>query len=172
MNDLHRTMFAQAGSDLASEFEDASRGLPACRLKLATLEMSTDGGKLARQSMMMEPVTGGAAAVFGWVNLAERRGELRDHRLVAEAYEERTKQKFFMTRPQFDEALAVVDMLLKRQKVEFTRVVPASAPAGPGLGGRAEPPPPAKGGGGAIWVLLALLILAGGGAGYYFYFMK
>lgn len=172
MNDLNRTMFAQAGSDLASQFEHASEDLAWGRLRLAGLDVSTDGGKLARQSMMIEPRSGGSAAVIGWVNVAEKRGEVRDHRLVAEAYEARYNQKFFLTKAQYDDALALVDFLLKRQKVEYTRVVPSAVPGAGPAGGRGEPAPPAPGGSGVAWVLVSVLVLAGLGAGYYFYFMR
>lgn len=160
MSDAKRTMFAQAGSDLASEFETASEGLEWGRVKLAEPDMSTGGGALARQSMILENMDGSQHVMIGWVNVAERTAEIRDWTLVNETAELRYGVGLFLNREAYEQPLQLVEFMLKRRQIDPRKVVPMARPEP-----AAELPPPETKGQ-PMALLLTLLLLGAGAAAY------
>ncbi len=164
MSDAKRTMFAQAGTDLATEFETASDGLDWGRVKVVEPDMSTGGGQLARQSMILESVDGAQHIVMGWVNVAERTAEVRDWALVEEACLRRYGKGLFLDREGYEQPVQLVEFMLKRRQIEPRKVVPVSrmeptpAPA---------PAPTAAPAGQPMILLLVLLLAAAGGAAWF-----
>ncbi|MCA9546275.1 MAG: hypothetical protein KC613_17845 [Myxococcales bacterium] len=160
MSDAKRTMFAQAGSDLASEFESASEGLEWGRVRLAEPDMSTGGGALARQSMILENMDGSQHVMMGWVNVAERTAEIRDWTLANETALQRYGEGLFLNREAYEQPLQLVEFMLRRRQIDPRKVVPLSRP---------EPTPepvPASPKGQPMALLLALLVLAAGAAAF------
>ena len=161
MSDAKRTMFAQAGSDLASEFETASEGLEWGRVRLAEPDMSTGGGALARQSMILESPDGAQQVMMGWVNVAERTAEVRDWTLVNETAQQRYGAGLFINREAYEQPLQLVEFMLKRRQIEPRKVVPMARP---------EPTPAPVAAlapkGQPMVLLLALLLLAAGATAF------
>lgn len=66
------------------------------RLEVAApIGQSTGGGKKARQSVTLVAVSGdGAAVMCGWIDAAQKLGELREYREVAQQYQSRFGMRF------------------------------------------------------------------------------
>lgn len=125
MSEVQRTMFAQAGSDLASEFEMASEGLIWGQITVAEPEMSTGGGKAARQSMMLHPAGHKHSIMLGWVNVAEKTAEVRDRMLVDEAWRTRYSEALPVEEADYASAVQLVEFLLLKRQISARRVTPS-----------------------------------------------
>lgn len=78
---------------------------------------STDGGKRARQSITIAPAdnSGGAALMCGWLDVAQKKAELRTYRVMSEQSEQRYHRPFDVTSAEYDGLLREAQSLLKLQ---------------------------------------------------------
>ena len=120
---VERTVYAQAGLDLAGDFELGCEGLKWGGIKLAEPEMSTGGGQAARQSMMLSTSDGKRRMMMGWVNVAEGTARLRDHLSVDEAWQTRFGESLFLDDAGYTRALQLAEFLLFKHDIEVRREV-------------------------------------------------
>ena len=95
------TVLAQQGVDVAKVVDSAmykrvlGTQTPRRVQVVAPHGPSTSGGRKARQSITLAPVSGGGAAlVFGFLDVAAKTFELRSHALIAEQYQARFGEPF------------------------------------------------------------------------------
>lgn len=140
---VKRTVVAQQAIDLGEllnfrfERKHVGRDVPK-RLSVITLDsQSTEGGKLARQSVVLTPLEEGAqgSIMCGWVDVARREAELREHGLVREQFEARYHVPFDVSHDEYEALIADVQSLLANQGFTIARARAASlvppAPAAP-----------------------------------------
>ena len=126
---VKRTVLAQRAIDLGEllnfrfEKKPVGREIPK-RLSVVTLEaQSTDGGKMARQSIVLSPLEEGVqgSVMCGWVDVARREAELRDHGLVADQFEARYRLAFDVGVEEYDALFAELQATLANQGFTITR---------------------------------------------------
>ena len=101
--DAKRTQVAQSAFDFAHYFTSSFQnvvvtGTVPRRAELAAPEgMSTDGGQKARQALVLIPTAPGAGAsiAIGWVEIAQKRAELRTFRVLLAMHNARFRGRPF-----------------------------------------------------------------------------
>jgi hypothetical protein len=84
---------------------------------------STDGGRKARQSIMLAPEEGnpGGTIVCGWVDVVRRTAELKTHSILGSTYQERYGVAFDLSRGEYQRVLDALLDFLRGLEIE-TRV--------------------------------------------------
>jgi hypothetical protein len=137
---VKRTVVAQQAIDLGEllnfRFEQkfVGKDVPK-RLSVITLEsQSTGGGKMARQSVVLTPLEEGVqgSIMCGWIDVARREAELREHRLVADQFEARYHVPFDVGFDEYEALLSELQSVLANQGFTLARArVVSLAPPGP-----------------------------------------
>lgn len=110
------------------------------RLEVAApIGQSTGGGKKARQSVTLVAVSGdGAAVMCGWIDAAQKLGELRDYKEVAKQYQTRFGMRFDIPIEEYKALMTDLENILKTlgfqmvTEEEEDDEAPAGAAAGEG----------------------------------------
>jgi hypothetical protein len=133
-DDPHRTVHAQQAFELTEVFQYKfghvlfGRARPR-RLKLLEPDVSTAGGKRARQSLVLVPDGGeGGNLVIGWLDSPARTAELRSYNVVRQQYQARFSSEIDLLREEYDSLLDDVRSFLKIQKIEHKIVEAAARP--------------------------------------------
>jgi hypothetical protein len=102
---------------------------------------STSGGKKARQSITLVPVSGeGGSIMFGWLDVGQKLAELRTHEDVARQYKKRFGGRFDVTAEEY--GVLVKDLEQMLGMLQFSMIeeeeeeAESAAPAGPKNGGK------------------------------------
>jgi len=126
---VKRTVVAQQAIDLGEllnfrfEKKHVGRVVPK-RLSVVTLEsQSTGGGKMARQSLVLTPVEEGVqgSIMCGWIDVARREAEIREHRVVAEQFEARYHLPFDVGPEEYERLVGELGSLLSHQRFTIAR---------------------------------------------------
>jgi hypothetical protein len=166
---VKRTLIAQQAletSDLLN-LRFASRlvgtGTPRKLMVAAPDGPSTDGGKKVRQSIVLAPAkdpTAGTVMV-GWLDIAQKRAELRVHSIAEKQFVQRYRQPFDVPKVQYDGLMRDVQSMLSVQDIVVAIV--EDVPQGHSDESRAtmaEMPAPATSGSSPwLWVAFGGLIL-------------
>lgn len=136
MTTVKRTLVAQAALDTSAllNMRFASRlvGSETPRKLMVTVPdgPSTDGGKKVRQSVVLVPAADptSGSLMCGWLDIAQKRAELRVHEVVSAQFEARYRQVFDVTREQYDALLRDVKAMLEMQEIEVAVI--EAVPAG------------------------------------------
>lgn len=136
MTTVKRTLVAQAALDTSAllnmRFATRLVGSQTPRKLMVTVPdgPSTDGGKKVRQSVVLAPAAdpSSGTVMCGWLDIAQKRAELRVHEVVRAQYEARFRQPFDVTREQYDPLLRDVKSMLEMQDIEVAVI--EAVPAG------------------------------------------
>ncbi len=135
------------------------------RLKLLEPELSTAGGKRARQSMMLVPDDGeGGNLVIGFLDAPARTAELRSYNVVKQQFQARFNQDIDLKREEYDALIDDLRSFLKIQRID-PKIVEAAVQAPQAK----KPPVEAPSAPASAPVMLAMLsigILIGFAIGY------
>jgi hypothetical protein len=175
-DDSKRTLHAQEAfkfSDVFGfKFQNVTFGAPPRRLKLMEPEMSTDGGRKARQSIVLAADADGARAlVAGWLDVPRKVSELKSYNLQGAQYEARYGgERIDIQREEYERALAELQSFFRIQQIQTTVV---EAPARPPPRDKAAPKAAeSPGPTGPMIAMLALGILIGFGLGYLVFHLR
>lgn len=103
---------------------------------------STDGGRKARQPMMLVPERGdGNSIVFGFIDLVKKAAELRSFHSIKQQYEARYHESLNMTDEEYGKLLGTMRDFLNAQQFGFELVdlppprvaAPGAPPSGPNV---------------------------------------
>jgi hypothetical protein len=104
------------------------------RLEVAApIGQSTSGGKKARQALTLVAISGeGPSVMCGWIDAAQKTGELREYRALAEQYEARFGVHFEATALEYSALLKELENMLlplgfRVQHEEFEASIPPQA---------------------------------------------
>jgi hypothetical protein len=169
-DDPHRTIHAQQAFELTEVFQYKfghvifGQARPR-RLKLGEPELSTAGGKRARQSFVLVPDDGeGGNLVIGWLDAPARTAELRSYNVVKQQFQARFNADIDLKREEYDALVDDLRSFLKIQKFD-NKIVEAAAGPQPQKRPPAEVVPP-KANVGAMLAMLSIGILIGFAIGY------
>jgi hypothetical protein len=99
---------------------------------------STSGGKKARQSITLVPVSGqGAGLMFGFMDVAQKSVELRDYALVAEQFRKRFGTRFDVTAEEYTGLTSQLTGMLETLGFKVA-AEPAGEPASPASASTAQ----------------------------------
>lgn len=160
---VKRTMMAQQALEVSDLLNMRFAGMlvgqePKKRLQVNAPDgPSTDGGKRARQSITVQQPDGGNALMCGWLDVAQKKAELRTYRVIAEHSEQRYHRPFDVTQGEYDNLMREAQSLLKLQgyEVHLHDELAAAAPARVS----AVAPAPSEAGSGGKGVIIALVAL-------------
>ena len=134
-NDVNRTFHASQALELglivAQKFVNRRYGTDPKRVvKVSELDgPSTDGGRKARQSLVLAASDGyGPAIVFGWIDTATKRAELRSWSLLNKQFQARAGRSLDVDIDSYGQLLDEMDALLRSQGVYVTHATEASMP--------------------------------------------
>jgi hypothetical protein len=143
------------------------------RLRLSEPEMSTDGGRKARQPIMLMPEEeGGRALVLGWIDVPRKIAELRSYNVASSQFEARYGSAIDIPREEWERAAAEVTGFLRIHQIETTVVDSGSKAAGPK---KDEKPAVEKPADPSMSLAIAMLVigtLIGFGLGYLVFGLK
>ena len=104
------------------------------RLEVAApIGQSTSGGKKARQALTLVATSGeGAAVMCGWIDAAQKTGELREYRALADQYEARFGMRFEPTLLEYNALMKELENTLRPlgfrvDREEFEASIPPQA---------------------------------------------
>jgi len=134
---------------------------------------STEGGKRARQSIVLTPVEDGApgAIMCGWLDIAQKAAELRTHAVVAQSHRDRYHKELDVAQDQYDALMTDVVNLLASQSFHTNIVDLADVGDRMTSPRTVSSPPPAPKGSALLWVAVAVGVVALV-AGAYFLFLR
>jgi hypothetical protein len=123
---------------------------------------STDGGKKARQSITIAPADNSGATVLmcGWIDVAQKKAEIRTYRVVAEQSTQRYHRPFDVTMPEYESLTREANSLLTLQGYEVhvhDELAAAQHSSRPQP--RASVAPTEEGGNKTLLVVLGVLVL-------------
>lgn len=96
---------------------------PARMVKVSEPDMSTDGGRKARQPMLLAPEKGdGQAIVFGFIDLTRRAAELRSYHAIKTQYESRHQGLLDITEQEYGKLLGTMREFVDAQQYTFELV--------------------------------------------------
>lgn len=168
-NGPQRTVLAQEAfkfNDIfAMKFAPLSFGTGTKRkLKISEPEMSTDGGRKARQPITLMPEEeGGRAIVVGWVDVPRKLAELRSFNVAKEQYEARYQSSIDIPREEWERATSEITGFFRIQQIETTVVSAAARDKAKALEKPAAKSDPSMT---LALIMLALGIAIGFGLGY------
>jgi len=126
---------------------------------------STQGGKQARQALVLSSPDGSDNVIFGWVDVAERCAELRSCAVVDQQYPARPQRAVDIARADYDSLAEELSTFLGMQgiSIEMKRVPPRRSPSV-----TAPPPQPVKPASASDTVFMAAVVgvLVGFGAAF------
>jgi hypothetical protein len=102
---------------------------------------STSGGKKARQSITLAPVSGqGGALMCGFLDVAQKHVEMRDYALVAEQYRKRFGTRFDATAEEYGALVTQLSGILETLGFKVVAEAPSegAAASGPEASGESE----------------------------------
>lgn len=177
MTTVKRTVVAQAALDTSAllNMRFASRlvGTRTRRKLMVSVPdgPSTDGGKKVRQSIVLAPADdpGAGTVMCGWLDIAQRRAELRVHDVVRSQYEARYKQPFDVAVDAYDALFRDVKTMLEMQEIAVAIIdsVPASADGDSrATMAPALPPEPSTGTSAVLYVGVVVMLAALGVGAY------
>lgn len=118
---------------------------------------STDGGRKARQPLVLMPEGGpeNRAVMCGWIDGSKRTSELRSYAVISQAFSARHNEGIDLSRGEYDRFLKALQDFLKAQEIEvhFSSTPAPRAPTAP----PASLPPPQRVAAQANWVSPLLL---------------
>ncbi len=134
-------------------------------VRVSDPEVSTEGGKRARQNIALQPESGEAATlVVGWMDVTNRTAELRDFEAVAAQFHARFGMPLDIEAEAYGAFLGAARDLLVGEGFEVSVVRAAPKPAAP------QPVRSAETGtrrwGAGVWIAIALAAVAGFVAAY------
>ena len=169
-DDPHRTIHAQQAFELTEVFQYKfghvifGQARPR-RLKLLEPELSTAGGKRARQSLVLTPDDGEVGnLVIGWLDAPARAAELRSYNVVKQQFQARFNTDIDLKREEYDALVDDLRSFLKIQKIDH-KIVEAAVGPQPQKKPAVEAPPPNPN----VSIMLAMLsigMLIGFAIGY------
>lgn len=128
--------------------------------------VSTQGGKQVRQSIVLAPANDPSAGtvMVGWLDIAQKKAELRTHAVVKQQYEQRYQKPFDVAQDGYDAIMRDVQTMFQMQSIEtavISNVSPAVEAARMTAAPSAPPPAPSSLG----WIIgVGILVLFGAGA--------
>lgn len=168
-DDPQRTVHAQEAFEFGDVFGYKFGGLtfgntPPRKLKLNEPEMSTGGGRKARQSIVLFPENGdsGRALVCGWLDVPRRVAELRSYNLLSQQHEARYGESIDLLREDYDRAIEELKSFFRIQKLSTTVIDAPPKPNAPSGAAREKTPAPIV----AMSAMLLIGVLIGLGIGY------
>lgn len=118
---------------------------------------STDGGRKARQPLVLMPERGpeNRGVMCGWIDGAKHTSELRSYAVINQAFQARHNEALDLSRGEYDRFLQAVQEFLKAQglEVHFSNAPTARAATIP----PSSVPPPGVSSGAPSWVVPALV---------------
>jgi hypothetical protein len=137
------TVLAREGVNVAELINTALRKRPIGKAVQRRVEViaphgpSTSGGKKARQSITLAPVSGGGPAIMvGHLDVAQKVAELRDHAAVAQQYRARFGSEFDITAEEYQTVakdlsglLGTMGFRITAHTEEAEEAVPSELPA-------------------------------------------
>jgi hypothetical protein len=118
---------------------------------------STDGGRKARQPLVLMPERGpeNRGVMCGWIDGAKQMGELRSYAVINQAFQARHNEALDLSRGEYDRFLQAVQEFLKAQslQVHFSNAPTARAPTMP----PASVPPPGSSAVDSTWMTPVLV---------------
>jgi hypothetical protein len=125
---------------------------------------STDGGKKARQSITIAPADNSGATVLmcGWIDVAQKKAELRTYRVVAEQSTQRYHRPFDVTMPEYESLTREANSLLTLQGYEVhvhDELAAAQQSSRPQPRASVAPDDEGEGGNKTLLVVLGVLLL-------------
>jgi hypothetical protein len=168
--DPNRTVHAQQAFELTEVFQYKfghvlfGKTRPR-RLKMLEPDVSTAGGKRARQSLVLVPDEGdGGTLVIGFIDAPARIAELRSFNVVRNQFQARFQSEIDLARDEYDALLDDLRGFLKIQRFD-PKIVEATV--GPQMQKRPAPEPPApKSNVPLMLAMLSIGILIGFAIGY------
>lgn len=129
MTGPQRTVLAQEAFQFndvfAIKFGNQTYGSPTKRrLKVSQPEMSTDGGRKARQPITLAPwEEGGRSITVGWVDVPRKLAEVRSFNVAKEQFEARYRDTAIdIAREEWERAVSELISFLRIQQIETTVV--------------------------------------------------
>ena len=120
---------------------------------------SSDGGKKVRQSIVLAPVNDADAGTImvGWLDIAQKRAELRLYEVVKSQYEQRYHQPFDVDKAPYDALMRDVQSMLGVQDITVA-IIQDTPPAltESARATLANVPPPASSSGNVVAVVMAI----------------
>lgn len=165
MADDQMTVHAQHALDFTTLFGELfggrAFGKPPHVLKLTEADaLSTDGGRKARQSLVLAHQDSDDSIVCGFVDSAAKMAEIRTHAFVGQQFAARHGRELALGSSEYAAMVKELEGLLRLRGFQY-RMIDVAPQRAPSV--RKEAPPP-KGSSGPLW--LAVGILVGFGAGY------
>jgi hypothetical protein len=134
-DDPNRTVHAQQAFELTEVFHYKfghlffGQARPR-KLKILEPELSTAGGKRARQSLVLIPDDGDSGnLVIGWLDAPARTAELRSFNVVRQQFQARFNSEIDIKREEYDALIDDLRGFLKIQKIDHKIVEAAVGPA-------------------------------------------
>lgn len=173
MTKLNMTMMAQEAMDIGDHlllmFMKRTLGEdPQMRLDVAKPDgPSTEGGKKARQPLSLVPVEGsGGKVMIGWLDVSQKRVEVRSHRVVVRQHEDRYGTELKIVQPEYDELVEDLSKFLQGRGfnvvVNDTMPKPKRAQPSPAAAVAATPANAQQGGPPWLWIGVSVAIGLGG----------
>lgn len=144
---FHATQAAALAELLLLKFANERYGTTLPRV-LKVLEPdgpSTDGGRKARQPLVLAPEKGpeNRSVMCGWIDGAKRTGELRSYTVISQQFQARHGEALDLSRGEYDRFLQIAQEFLRAQGIEIhfsNAPVPRASTVPPG----SLPPPAAR----------------------------
>lgn len=160
---IHAQQALEFADVFAYKFKGRKVGNPPRHLRLNEPDgPSTAGGRQARQSMVLVNDQGDTL-VMGWVDMANKTGELRAFSYVATQFHDRKGHVIDVAQADYDGLLAEVESFLRGHKVDVHRSDRAPSQAS---GVRPQPAAASGGRGMGVWLAIAAGIVLGVVLGY------
>lgn len=134
--DQHRTIHAQQAFEFVDVFNlkfaiHIYGTSPKRRIKLMEPEVSTDGGRKARQPVVLAGVDDDTARplVCGWLDVPRRTAEVRTYGAIRQQFEGRAGALLDLSREEYDRAIQDLVGFLKINRIEATMLEAAARPS-------------------------------------------
>ncbi|MCK6548938.1 hypothetical protein L6R52_24045 [Myxococcota bacterium] len=171
--DQHRTIHAQQAFEFVDVFNlkfaiHTFGASPKRRIKLMEPEVSTDGGRKARQPVVLAGVDdeGARPLVCGWLDVPRRVAELRTYGALRQQFEGRAGAQLDLPRDEYDRAIQELVGFLKIHRIETTMLEAAARPSVAPTERPAAKPAPTSTPVAPMLGMLVIGILIGLGLGY------
>lgn len=133
---------------------------------------STQGGKRVRQSIVLAAANDPSAGtvMVGWLDIAQKKAELRTHAVVKAQYEQRYHQAFDVPQDGYDAIMRDVQSMFQMQSIDTAVIAQVSAPGPDDVRTTTAPvhAPPAQSGTGWLVGVGVLCAIGAGAAAFLF----